>query len=222
MNNGIDWDFHGPLLEVALFQTLYLVAGTLLIGGFLGLALGVALYTTPTGGLLQNRPVNAILNALVNFFRPIPFILFIMAIAPFTAMIVGTFIGTTAAIVPLSIATMFGFARIVEQNLVTIPPGVIEAARAAGAGPIRIIFTLLIPEALGPLILGFTFIFVAVIDITAIAGAVGAGGLGDFALTYGQKRWNFPVVWLAIGIIIVLVQLVQFIGNRLARKVLSR
>ncbi|MCU1546100.1 MAG: methionine transporter ATP-binding protein, partial [Homoserinimonas sp.] len=106
--------------------------------------------------------------------------------------------------------------------LVTIEPGIIEAARAVGASPTRIIFTLLVPEALGPLILGFTFVFVAVIDMTAVAGIVGGGGIGDFALSYGHQRWNQTVVWISVGIIIVLVQLVQYCGNTLARKALRR
>ena len=222
MNEGWEWGWHTPLALDAVAETLYMVSLTILIGGALGLVLGVALYTTRAGALLANRAVFTALNFAVNIVRPIPFVILLVAIAPLTKLVVGTFLGTTAAVVPLAVATAFGVSRIVEQNLVTIQPGVIEAARAVGAGPWRIIFTLLIPEALGPLILGFTFVFVAVIDMTAVAGIVGGGGIGNFALSYGHQRWNQEVVWVAVGIIIVIVQGVQFFGNHLARKALRR
>ncbi len=216
------WESYGPLLLQALGETLYMVSLTLLFGGIGGLAVGLALYVTRAGGVLPSRIVNTVLNILVNFIRPIPFVVFLLAVAPLTRELVGTYIGTTAAIVPLSLAATFGFARIVEQNLVTIQPGIIEAARAAGAGPWRIILTLLIPEALGPLILGYTFIFVAIVDASAVAGAVNAGGLGQFAISYGFNRWDYVTLWAAVGIIIVIVQVGQFFGNRMARKVLRR
>lgn len=222
MNVGWNPEQHTPLLLDALGQTLYMVSLTLLIGGGLGLLLGIALYVTRAGSVLPNRAVFAVLNVAVNIVRPIPFIILLVAIIPLTEVLTGSFIGTTAVVVPLAVGTMFGFSRIVEQNLVTIEPGVIEAARATGAGPWRIIATLLVPEALGPLILGFTFVFVAVIDMTAVAGTVGGGGLGDFALTHGHQRWNPVVTWVAVGVIIVLVQLVQLLGNTLARRALRR
>ncbi|KAA9159669.1 ABC transporter permease subunit [Amycolatopsis acidicola] len=195
---------------------------TLVIGGVLGLALGVLLYTTRPGGLLANRILFTVLNVVVNIVRPIPFIIFITAIGPLTILAVGTQLGTTAATFALILAATFGISRIVEQNLVTIDPGVIEAARAMGASPWRIITTLLVPEALGPLILGYTFVFVAVVDMTAVAGAVGGGGLGDFAITYGYHRYDWAVTGLAVVTIIVLVQAAQFLGNLLARKALRR
>lgn len=222
MNVGWDWDVHTPLALEAVGDTLYMVALTLLIGGALGLVFGTALYVTRAGSVLPNRALFAVLNVAVNIVRPIPFVILLVAIIPLTTLVTGTFLGTTAVIVPLAIATAFGFSRIVEQNLVTIEPGVIEAARATGAGPWRIIGTLLIPEALGPLVLGFTFVFVAVIDMSAVAGTVGGGGLGDFAITYGHHRWNPVVTWVAVAIIIVLVQVVQLVGNRLARVALRR
>ncbi len=120
------------------------------------------------------------------------------------------------------VAASFGIARIVEQNLVTVDPGVIEAARAAGAGPLRIILTLLIPEALGPLILGYTFVVIAIVDISAMAGTVGGGGLGDFAIVYGYQQFRWRVTLVAVLIIIAGVQAVQFLGNWPARKVLRR
>lgn len=217
-----DWSVLGPVFGTSIVQTLVMVTVTMLLGGFFGLVLGVLLYTTRRGGLLANRPAYAVLNVLVNIVRPVPFIIFITAVGPLTLAAMGTTIGTAAAIFPLTLAASFGISRIVEQNLVTIDPGVIEAARAMGASPWRIITTLLIPEALGPLILGYTFVFVAVVDMTAVAGAVGGGGLGNFAITYGYQRFNWVVTWIAVLAIIVLVQLAQFLGNALAARALRR
>nr|WP_243769926.1 methionine ABC transporter permease [Amycolatopsis acidicola] len=218
----MNWDILGPVFLDAIGQTLGMALATLVIGGVLGLALGVLLYTTRPGGLLANRILFTVLNVVVNIVRPIPFIIFITAIGPLTILAVGTQLGTTAATFALILAATFGISRIVEQNLVTIDPGVIEAARAMGASPWRIITTLLVPEALGPLILGYTFVFVAVVDMTAVAGAVGGGGLGDFAITYGYHRYDWAVTGLAVVTIIVLVQAAQFLGNLLARKALRR
>ncbi|MFE5908656.1 methionine ABC transporter permease [Streptomyces wedmorensis] len=217
-----DWNILWPVFTESIGQTLWMVGVTMLVGGFLGLLLGILLYTTRRGGLLENRFVHTGLNILVNFVRPIPFIVFITAIGPLTLRVVGTTIGTAAATFPLIVASTFGISRIVEQNLVTIDNGVIEAARSMGAGPVRIITTLLIPEALGPLILGYTFVFVSVVDATAIAGAVGGGGLGNFAIAYGYQRFNWTVTWIAVLVIVLLVQVAQFLGNRLARKTLRQ
>lgn len=217
-----DWSTLWPVYLTSIGQTLWMVVATLVLGGVLGLALGVLLYTTRPGGLLQNRALSAVLNVLVNFVRPIPFIIFMTAVATLTQVVLGTFLGTPAAIFPMTIAATFAISRIVEQNLVTIDPGVIEAARAMGSSPWRIISTLLIPEALGPLILGYTFVFVAIVDLSAVAGSLGGGGLGDFAISYGYQRYNWVVTWVAVLTIVVLVQLVQFLGNTLARKALRR
>ena len=217
-----DWPTLWPVYLQSIGQTRWMVVATLVLGGILGLALGVLLYTTRRGGLLENQALSAVLNVVVNFIRPIPFIIFMTAIAPLTQLVLGTFLGTPAAIFPMTIAATFGISRIVEQNLVTIEPGVIEAARAMGSSPWRIITTLLIPEALGPLILGYTFIFVAIVDLSAIAGSIGGGGLGDFAISYGYQRYNWAVTWIAVITIVVLVQAAQFLGNWLARKALRR
>jgi D-methionine transport system permease protein len=217
-----DWTTLWPVFLTSIGQTLVMVTVTMVIGGFFGLVIGILLYTTRKGGLLQSGPAYTILNVIVNFVRPIPFIIFITAVGPLTLLAMGTTIGTEAAIFPLTLAASFGISRIVEQNLVSIDPGVIEAARAMGASPMRIIVTLLIPEALGPLILGYTFAFVAVVDMTAVAGAVGGGGLGNFAIVFGYQRFNWVVTWVAVITIIILVQVAQFVGNWLARKALRR
>ncbi|WP_225755607.1 methionine ABC transporter permease [Actinotalea sp. Marseille-Q4924] len=211
-----------PVLLDALWETLWMVSATLAIGGLGGLVLGVALYVTRPGNLMAHRPVHVVLNAVVNTVRPIPFIIFITAMLPLTVQVTGTSYGTRAVIFPLALMTVFGTSRIVEQNLVALEPGVVEAARAVGAGPFRILLTIVIPEALGPLILGFTFLFVAITDMSAMAGAVAGGGLGDFALQYGYQRFDYTVTWLTVAVIIVVVQLAQLLGNTLARRVLRR
>ena len=199
-----------------------MVSLTILIGGIAGLALGTLLYTTRENGVLSNKFVYTILNILVNFVRPIPFIILIAAIGPLTLSVIGTTIGTEAAIFAMSIAATFGVARIVEQNLVSIDPGVIEAARAMGASPLQIIVSVIIREALGPLILGFTFIFIAVVDMSAMAGYTGGGGLGYFAITYGYNAFN-PTITLAGTIVIILiVQVAQLLGNFLSKKIMRR
>ncbi|WP_280236687.1 methionine ABC transporter permease [Nocardia cyriacigeorgica] len=217
-----DWDKLRPVLLESIGTTIYLVGVTFIVGGLLGLLLGTALYTTRKSGLLANAPINLVLNVLVNVVRPIPFIILLAALGPVTLEVVGTTIGTDAAAFVMIVAASFAIARIVEQNLVTVDPGIIEAARALGAGPLRIILTLLIPEALGPLILGYTFIVIAIVDMSAMAGTVGGGGLGDFALVYGYQRFDWQVTLVATLIIIAGVQGVQFLGNWLARKALRR
>ncbi|WP_099297891.1 methionine ABC transporter permease [Corynebacterium dentalis] len=218
----MDWDRLGGFFQDAIWDTLYMVSVTLLLSGILGLLLGLLLYTTRSGGILENRPVYFLLNFLVNFFRPIPFIILLTAIGPLTDVLVGTRIGTEAAIVGMVVAATFGAARIVEQNLVSIDPGVVEAAKSMGASPLKIITSVIIPEALGPLILGFTFVFIAIVDMSAMAGYIGAGGLGDFAIVYGYRSFNDQVTWITVLVIIVIVQIAQLLGNWAARKIMRR
>ncbi|SJN08194.1 Methionine ABC transporter permease protein [Leucobacter sp. 7(1)] len=212
---------NGKFLEATL-ETLMYVVVAMGVGGILGLAVGVALTVTRRGGLLQNRAVFVILNFLVNFFRPIPFVILIAALTPLTRVVMGTAIGDRGMMFVLVFAATFGIARLVEQNLLTVSPGVIEASRAMGAGPLRTIFAVLIPEGLGPLVLGYTFAFIAVVDMTAMAGVVGGGGLGNLALQYGYRQFNPWVTWSAVIIIILIVQLVQLLGNVISRKLLRR
>jgi D-methionine transport system permease protein len=211
-----------PKLWVSAWETVYMVGIAMVVGGILGLILGLALYLTRPGNLLENKAVFAVLNVIVNTFRPIPFIILLAAVQPLARVVIGTGIGNNAAIFGLVVGSFFAISRIVEQNLLTVRPGVIEAARSVGAGPLRIIATVLIPEALGPLILGYTFIFIAVTDMSAVAGLIGGGGLGNFAIQYGYRLFEPVVTWAAVILIIVLVQFVQFIGNSLARAVLRR
>ncbi|TPW75686.1 methionine ABC transporter permease [Schumannella soli] len=206
----------------AIGETLFMVFVSLVASGILGIVLGVVLTVTRPGHLLANRAAFAIVNVVVNIVRPIPFVIFVAAIQPLLLGVVGTTIGPQAAAFALSLGAAFAVARIVEQNLVAVDHGVLEAARSMGAHPLRIIVTVLIPEGLGPLILGFSFVFVGLVDMSAQAGLIGGGGLGDFAITYGSQRYNWPIVYITVAVIIVLVQVGQFAGNALARKALRR
>ncbi|HCT15567.1 methionine ABC transporter permease [Corynebacterium nuruki] len=217
-----DWEYLRPMFQDSVWQTLYMAIWGLVGGGIIGLVIGLLLYTTRTGGVLANRPVFWVLNVLVNIVRPIPFIILLTALGPLTKIVVGSILGINAATFAIIVAAAFGAARIVEQNLVSIDPGVIEAARAMGASPLRIIFTVIIPEALGPLILGATFMFIAIIDMSAMAGYIGAGGLGDFAIQYGYRAFDNNVTYVTLVAIIIIVQIAQLFGNWLARKVMRR
>ena len=216
------------LLEIApelITQTgimLQIVGLGMLIGGAAGLVVGTGLYVTRGGGILAQPLVFWTLNLVVNTFRPIPFIIFMAAIQPVARLVVGTGIGNPAAIFAISLAATFGIARIVEQNLVSVDPGVIEAARAMGAGPWRIIRTVVLPESLGPLVLGYTFAVIAVVDMSAVAGLLGGTGLGNYAITYGYRQFDDLITWSALVVIVVIVQLVQLLGNVLARRLLRR
>lgn len=221
--NKVEWESFIPeKLLPALVDTLYMVSFTMLIAGALGLVFGLLLYTTRQGNILANRFVNILLNVVVNVVRPIPFIILLAALGPLTQFVVGTRLGVNAAIFAMVFGASFAIARIVEQNMVSIDPGVIEAARAMGASKMRILFTVMIPEALGPLILGYTFLVIGVVDMSAMAGYIGGGGLGKLALVDGYQRFNEVITWSVVAVIIVLVQLIQLVGNLLARKVMRR
>ncbi|WP_116952919.1 methionine ABC transporter permease [Jiangella endophytica] len=217
-----DWSELSPILWESVRETLYIVGVTVGVGGALGLVLGVLLYATRRGNLLENVVVFTVLNVAVNVVRPIPFIIFITAVGPVTLAVVGTTIGNEAVIFAMSIMATFVTARIVEQNLVATDPGVVEAARAMGASRLRILVTVLVPEALAPLILGYTFLLIGIVDMSALAGYVGGGGLGNFAIVYGYQRFNWEVTLVTVLVIIGMVQLAQLLGNWLARKALHR
>nr|WP_313818553.1 methionine ABC transporter permease [Citricoccus sp.] len=201
---------------------LWIVALALIFGGICGLILGLLLYVTRKGGIMQQTAVFWIINILVNTFRPVPFIIFIAAIQPLARQVVGSGIGSDAVVFGISIAASFFIARLVEQNLMAVDPGVIEAARAMGASPWRIVRTVILPEALGPLVLGYTFAIVALIDMSAVAGIIGGEGLGNYAVSYGYRQFDPVVTWTALFIIVIVVQVIQALGNILARKILRR
>ena len=206
----------------AALETLYMTTFALAMAGVIGTVIGIGLYVTRPGGLMANRPLSILISFLVNFIRPIPFVIFIAVLQPFTRIVIGTGIGINAGAFAIGVAASFAIGRIVEQHLVSVSPGVIEAARSMGAGPWRLLLTVAMPEALGPLILGYTFIVVALIDMTAMAGLVGGGGLGAFAQVYGFRQFEPVVMWAAIILIVLFVHLVQTFGTWLARRIMRR
>ncbi|MFP3919221.1 methionine ABC transporter permease [Lysinibacillus telephonicus] len=218
----VDWSTFWPRILEATGETITMVILTLIFGSIIGVIIGLLLFVTRKGNILENKTISLILNVLINIIRPIPFIIFLVAISPLTRLIMGTTIGTFAAVFPMTIAASFAIARVVENNLVSIDPGIIEASKAMGASPFQIIFGVLIPEALGPLILGITFITVGLIDFSAMAGTVGGGGLGDLSMTYGYQRFDTSVMVVTVVILILLVQISQFLGNMLSRFFLRR
>jgi ABC-type metal ion transport system, permease component len=181
-----------------------------------GLPLGVVLSVTSPGNILQNRPLNVLLSLLVNVGRSIPFIILMVAIIPFTRMIAGTSIGTNAAIVPLSVAAIPFVARVVESALREIDQGIVEAAQAMGATPMEIIRKVLLPEGLPGIIAGLTLTVINLVGYSAMAGAIGGGGLGDIAIRYGYQRFMLDVMVATVAILVLLVQVVQLAGDRLA------
>jgi D-methionine transport system permease protein len=218
-----DWSFIWDQWGVSIQATLYMVVVAMLLSGIIGLVIGLLLYATRPGNLLQNRVVFNILNVIINIIRPIPFIIFITLMQPTAQALIGETIGATAAIVPMVAMGGVVFGRLIEQNLVAVDPGVVEAARSMGAGRWRVLFGVVVPEALGPLILAYTFLFIGVVDMSAVAGgSIGAGGLGDFAITYGYQTSDYAVTLVAVITIIVLVQLAQMLGNWLAKRVMRR
>lgn len=218
----VNWETFWIRIVEATGETITMVLGTLVFSSIVGMALGILLFTTREGNILENRFISALLNFFINIIRPIPFIILLFVLSPVTREVIGTTIGTAAAIFPMTIAASFVVARVVENNLISIDPGVIEAAEAMGASPRQIIFTVLIPEALGPLILGLTFVTVGLIDFSAVAGTVGGGGLGHVAMTHGYQRFDSSVMFVTVIILIILVQLAQWIGNFLSKKVMRR
>ncbi|MEA5160919.1 methionine ABC transporter permease [Cereibacter johrii] len=213
------WANLTPLLLEATLQTLYMVAVSGVLGTAFGLPLGVFLATSQRGELLSAPLVNKVLGLVVNATRSVPFIILVVAIIPFTRALAGTSIGTTAAIVPLTVAAIPFIARLVENAIREVDSGLIEAARAMGATPFQIIRKVLIPEALPGIALGLTLALVSLIGYSAMVGAVGGEGLGDLGIRYGYQRFMPEVMAAVVVILIVLVQLVQSVGEGIARAV---
>lgn len=203
----------------ALYETLYMVTVALIIGALIGIPLGILLVVTRKKGIWPNTFIHQILNPLINILRSIPFIILLIAIVPFTKLLVGTSIGTTAAIVPLTVYVAPYIARLVENSLLEVDEGIIEAAKAMGASPIQIIRYFLLPEALGSLILAITTAIIGLIGSTAMAGAVGGGGIGDLALVYGYQRFDTLVIVITVIVLVILVQLIQSLGNFISRRI---
>lgn len=201
----------------ALYETLYMVTVALVIGALIGIPLGILLVVTRKNGIWQNLVLHQILNPIINILRSIPFIILLIAIVPFTKLLVGTSIGTTAAIMPLTVYVAPYIARLVENSLLEVDDGIIEAAKAMGASPLQIIRYFLLPEALGSLILAITKAIIGLIGSTAMAGAVGGGGIGDLALVYGYQRFDTMVIIITVIVLIIIVQVIQSLGNFISR-----
>lgn len=219
-NTILDWlNFNSSLLLTATWQTIYMVAIAGIVGFAIGIPLGVVLHITKKGGLLENPRFNQILGAVVNIGRSVPFLVLMVAIIPFTKMLVGTFIGTTAAIVPLTIGAIPFVARLIEGALIEVPSGLVEAALSMGATPMQIISKVLLPEAMPTILNSVTITLVTLVSYSAMAGTVGGGGLGDVAIRYGFHRYDATIMTVTVIMLIILVQIIQSIGDRLVRRV---
>ncbi|MDQ0560046.1 D-methionine transport system permease protein [Rhizobium mesoamericanum] len=206
------------LLLRSLWETILMTGASGLISLVFGLPLGLALVLTSKGGIAENARVNGILGAIINGFRSVPFIILLVALIPLTRLIVGTALGTWAAIVPLAIAATPYYARIAEVSLREVDRGLIDAVRAMGGNRWTIIREVLVPEALPGIVAGFTVTLVTLIGASAMAGAIGAGGLGDLAIRYGYQRFETAVMVAVVAVLIVLVCGIQWLGDRLVAR----
>ena len=200
-------------------ETLVMVSISGIISLVFGVLLGVILVVTKKGNILENTHINNIFDKAINTFRSIPFIILLAALIPLTRMIVGTAIGTKGAIVPLVFGTVPFFARQIETALFEVDKGVIEAAQAMGSGPWEIIFRVYLRESLPGIIRGITITFVSLIGLSAMAGSIGGGGLGDFAIRYGYQRFQIDITYVTIIILLILVSIIQGLGNLLIKKI---
>lgn len=210
------------MLWQSLYETLYMVAVSSSLATLLGIPLGVLLLVTDKGHILENAAINKPLGLIVNMLRSVPFIILMVAIIPLTRLIAGTSIGTTAACVPLTLAAIPFAGRLVETSLKEVPSGLIEAAQAMGASPLQIIYKVLLPESMPAIIDNITNVIVNLISYSAMAGAIGGGGLGDLAIRYGYQRFRADIMLLTIVILVIIVQIIQSSGNLLARHVNKR
>lgn len=217
----MEQDLFGVSVERLLLagaQTIYMLGWSMLFGAILGIGIALVLVLTRPGGVTANRLVYTVLNFIINVTRSIPFIILLVALIPFTRFVVGTSIGSQAALVPLTIYITPFIARMVESSLLEVKPGVIEAAQAMGATNWQIIRHFLLPEAYPSIVLSLTTSIVGLLGATAMAGYGGGGGVGDLALTYGHQRFNTPLMVFTIVILVVFVQIMQAFGNWLSRR----
>ncbi|MBC5997187.1 ABC transporter permease [Romboutsia ilealis] len=213
-------EFVEAILLEALGQTLYMTVIATLLATIIGFIIAVILIVTDEKGLRPNKKINVVLGTIINTVRSFPFIILIVAIIPFTRMIVGTSIGVDAALVPLTIGASPFIARVIESALKEVDKGLIEAAKSFGASGFQIIFKVMIKEALPSIVSGITLSTISILGYTAMAGSVGAGGLGAVALTYGHQRFDTQAMIYTVVTLIIIVQVIQYLGN-LAYKKLS-
>ena len=212
------WD----LLFKSWTETIYMIGVSGLLACLGGLPLGVLLTVTARGGLMQNVWLNRAVGLVVNAMRSTPFIILMVALIPFTRLLVGRSIGTTAAIVPLALAALPFMGRLVESSLKEVDPGVVEAAQAMGASPTQIVSRVLFPEAVPGLVRAVTLMMVNLVGYSAMAGVVGGGGLGDLAIRFGHQRFRPDIMIATVVVMIVMVQVIQGAGDFLARCILRR
>ncbi len=207
-----------PEMTKAFFQTLQMVGISALWSAAFGVFFGVVLVVTAPGGIMENRLVNSVLDKLINVFRSIPFVILIALLLPLTRLVMGTSIGTKGAIFPLVIGTIPFFSRQIHSALCEVDKGVVEAAQAMGSGPWEIVVRVYLREGLGGMIRGATITIINLIALSAMAGCVGGGGLGDYAIRYGFQRFQTDVTIVTVIILLILVTLIQSVGNLLTRR----
>lgn len=218
----MSWSEIQPLLSQGCIDTLYMVGWSTLVAVLGGLPLGILLVLTDRGGLLQNAAVNKVVGGVVNVGRSLPFIILLIALIPFTRMLVGTFIGPSAAIVPLAIGAIPFFARLVEAAIREVDGGLVEAVQAMGGSTPTIVFKALLPQSLPSLVAGLTTTVIVLIGYSAMAGVVAGGGLGAVALQYGYQRFETGVILATVAALIVIVTLVQLLGDGVVRLLARR
>ena len=210
------------LLYKPLIETLYMIGVSMIFSVIIGMILGTILVVTSDNHIMPSKIINTILSNVINITRSFPFIILLIVLFPLTKLIVGTKIGTTAAIVPLSFAATPFFARMVETALRDIPWGIIEAALAMGSTPMQIITKVMIPEAMPSIIQAVTTTTIGVLGYSAMAGSIGGGGLGDLAIVYGYQRWRTDIMVITVIVLIILVVIIQLIGDFISRKIDKR
>lgn len=207
-----------PELITCLWQTLFMIGLSGFISFFIGMGLGILLVATKKGGVLQNVPLYTVLDKVINVFRSIPFIILLASLIPLTRFVVGTAIGTKGSILPLVFGTVPFLARQVESALSQLDKGVIEAATSMGSSPLEIITRVYLKECIPNLVRAITITLVSLVGLTAMAGAVGGGGLGDFAIRYGHQRMQVDVTYVTVIILLIIVNLIQGAGNIIIKK----
>ncbi|MEQ5125926.1 methionine ABC transporter permease [Providencia zhijiangensis] len=218
MNEFFETALTSKQFLLAMSETFTMVSIALVLGSLFGILLGILLVITRPEGIWENKRIYRVINPIINIFRSLPFIILLVAIIPLTRFVVGTSIGTTAAIVPLVIYIAPYTARLVENSLLSVHSGIIEAADAMGATNWQIVWHFILPEAKSSLILSLTAASITLVGATAMAGAVGGGGVGDLALNYGYQRFDNVAMAITVVTLVIIVQGIQFIGDTLARK----
>ncbi len=206
------------LIQLGVWETLYMTFLSTLFAYLIGMPLGLVLSVTDKGGIRPKRALNRTLGILVNALRSIPFVILMVAMLPVAKFVVGTSLGNKAMIVTLVIAAAPYIARMVESSIKEVDAGVIEAAQAMGASSLQIVLRVLIPEAKPSLVIGSVISTVTILGYSAMAGTIGGGGLGKIAITYGYQRYNDDITWVCVALTIIIVQLIQEFGMRLARR----